>query len=83
MAPEVVVGSLITVIGMLGGFAVFVLKQAKDQVAPVKALADTTHQSLLAHQVEDRENYLDLKADLKEIKDILRGVDDDAEGSLQ
>lgn len=67
-----VLGVLLAGLVALGGFAAFVLQQAKAQVLPVKALAETTNQALLAHQEEDRTNYLDLKQDLREIKDLLR-----------
>lgn len=65
-------GIAVAIVASMGAFAAFVLAQAKAQVLPVKALAETTNQSLLAHQEEDRENYLDLKQDLREIKDLLR-----------
>lgn len=71
-SPESVIGIVLGAVVSLGGFAAFVLSQAKGQILPVKALAETTNQQLLAHQEEDRENYQDLKADLREIKDLLR-----------
>lgn len=71
----------------LGGFAAYVINTSKsaarDQVAHVKALADTTNQQLLAHQEEDRDMMDGIRDELREIKAMLAKALNNAKGPVQ